>query len=198
MAKKRGKTSSAKRTGSGILAEEKKIELELEEVGQREDSIEKEERRLEEDTKKVVEIEREIKKEVSGRPLTRFSLKDINKGIIGAFIGVVAHFGFVYGREIAERITVARASLLFICSYILIAILMYETGYREIKEKRILIFFPRRATLIYLTSIAVVIAIFMLFDMVDLSNVVGFYKQVGVTSMLASLGAGTADLFGRH
>ena len=152
---------------------------------------------IEKETEKVEQLEKEIKKEVTTKPLTKFSVKDLNKGIIGAFIGVVAHFGFIYGKAIAKYISVPRATLLIIFSYLLVLILMYETGYREVKEKRLFMILPRRATLIYLTSLIVIIVIFFLFNMIDLSNPLNLYKEVAVTSILAALGAGTADLLGR-
>ena len=130
--------------------------------------------------------------------MTAFNFRDLNRGIVGAFIGVVAHFGFVYGSVLADKITTPRAALLLAFSYLLIVVLMYETGYREIKEKRILGVLPKRATFIFITSIVVVAAIFFLFNMVDLKDPVGFFKQIAVTSVLASLGAGTADLLGKH
>lgn len=188
-----------------ILSEEKKVERKVEEVekkteqiGQKEAQIAKEEKKLEKETQKVESIERKIEREVSQKPLTSFSFRDLNKGIVGAFIGVVAHFGFVYGSVLADKITLARAVLLLAFSYLLIVILMYETGYREIKEKRLLGVLPKRATFIFVTSIAVVAAIFFLFNMVDLKDPIGFFKQIAVTSVLASLGAGTADLLGKH
>jgi len=181
-----------------ILAEEKKVEQKVENVEKKEAEIVKEEKKLEKETEKVEQIEKEIKKEVTQKPLTSFSAKDLNKGIIGAFIGVVAHFGFVYGKAIANYISVARATLLVVFSYVLIIILMYETGYREIKEKRFLGILPKRATIIYITSLVVVIIIFFLFNMIDISKPLEMYKQIAVTSVLASLGAGTADLLGKH
>ena len=97
-----------------------------------------EERKLEKETEKVEKIEKQIKKEVEEKPLTRLSMRDVNKGIIGAFIGVVAHFAFIYGRELAKDISTTRATVLLVASYFVIIILMYETGYRNIKEKRLL------------------------------------------------------------
>ena len=44
---------------------------------------------------------------------------------------------------------------------------------------------------------SVVVIIFFLFNMIDLSDPAELYKQIAVTSVLASLGAGTADLIGR-
>ena len=188
-----------------ILSEEKKVEHKVDEVEkkterieQKEAQIAEEEKKLEKETQKIEGIERKIEKEVSQKPLTAFNFRDLNKGIVGAFIGVVAHFGFVYGSVLADKITTARASLLLVFSYLLIVVLMYETGYREIKEKRLLGILPKRATFIFITSIVVVAAIFFLFNMVDLKDPVGFFKQIAVTSVLASLGAGTADLPGKR
>lgn len=187
-----------------ILTEEKKIEQKVEDVEQKEAEIEKkeanvisEERKIQKETEEVKKLEKEIKSEVVPKPLTALSVKDINKGIIGAFIGVVAHFAFVYGKEIAKNITALRATFLFIFSYVLIIILMYETGYRKIKEKRLLKILPKRATAIYITSLAVVLLIFMLFNQIEASDPIGLYKQIAVTSVLAALGAGTADLIGK-
>lgn len=188
-----------------ILAEEKKVEGKIsgiekkeEEIGQKEIQIMAEEKKVERETEKVEKLEKEIKREVAQKPLKRFNVKDLNKGIIGAFIGVVAHFAFVYGKEIAGQITTTRATVLIVFSYVLIIILMYETGYREIKEKRLLGILPIRATVIFMTSIIVIITIFFLFNQIDLSDLTGLYKQIAVTSVLAALGAGTADLIGRN
>jgi len=187
-----------------ILAEEKKVEQKVDDIGKKENTIEQkeaaiitEEKKIEQETQKVEKLEKDIKKEVSTRPLKKFTIKDLNKGIIGAFIGVVAHFAFIYGKEIATQITTARATVLLIFSYVLIIILMYETGYREIKESRLLGILPKRATAIYLTSIIMIPVIFFLFNQINFSDPIGLYKQIAVTSVLASVGAGTADLIGR-
>ena len=180
-----------------ILAEEKKVETKIEDIGKKEATIIEEEKKLEHQTKKVEELEKEIKREIKEKPLSNFNIKDLNKGIIGAFIGVVAHFGFIYGKFIAKDLSVARATLIILFSYLLIVVLMYETGYREIKEKRLLGFFPRRATIMYLASLVVILIIFFLFNMINFKEPVVLYKEVAVTSILASLGAGAADLIGR-
>lgn len=174
-----------------ILAEDKKIE-------KKEDSIMKEEKKLEKETEKVEKLEEAIKNEVTAKPLAKLNIRDVNKGIIGAFIGVVAHFAFLSGKEIAKGISTTRATLLIIISYILILLLMYETGYREVKDKKLAGALPLRATVIFLTSIAVILVIFFLFNQVSAGDIGGLYKQIAVTSVLASLGAGTADLIGRE
>ncbi len=188
-----------------ILAEEKKVEDKITGIEKKEETIEKkeakiieEEKKLEKETEKVEELEKEIKEEVVTKPLERLSIRDLNKGVIGAFIGVVAHFGFIYGKAIAKYISTTRATLLMLFSYLLILMLMYETGYRQIKEKRLFGVLPKRATLIYITSLIMIIIIFFMFNMIDLSDPVALYKEIAVTSVLASLGAGTADLIGRE
>src|SRR3989338_2919061 len=187
-----------------ILAEEKKVEDKVEGLEKKEEKMEKkelaimaEEKKIEKETEKVEKMEKEIKREVTTKPLSTITIKDLSKGVIGAFIGVVAHFAFIYGKQIASDITMTRASTLLAFSYVLIIILMYETGYREIKEKKILGILPKRATAIYLTSLIMIPIIFFLFNQLNLSNLTELYKQIAVTSVLASVGAGTADLIGR-
>ncbi len=187
-----------------ILAEEKKVEAKEAAIEDKEQKIEKkqdtivsEEKKIEAETRHVEKLEKEIKKEVTPQPLKKFHIRDLNKGIIGAFIGVVAHFAFLYGKEIAKGISIGRASVLFIFSYLLIILLMYETGYREIHDKKIAGVLPIRATVIFMTSIIVILAIFFLFNQINFTDLTELYKQIAVTSVLASLGAGTADLIGR-
>ena len=187
-----------------ILAEEKKVENKINGVEKKEEEIKKdeaeiisEERSIERETEKVKEVEKEIKKEVMPKPLSRLTIRDINKGIIGAFIGVVAHFAFIYGRQIAKDITITRAIVLIIFSYVLILVLMYETGYREVREKRILGILPKRATAIYITSIIVIPLIFFLFNQLNWSDPIDLFKQIAVSSVFASIGAGTADIIGK-
>lgn len=187
-----------------ILAEEKKVgdkfsgmERKEDLIGQKESSILVEEKKIEKETEKVEKLEKDIKKEVASKPLRDISIKDLSKGIIGAFIGVVAHFAFIYGKQIASSITMARATVLLAFSYVLIIILMYETGYREIKEKKLFGILPKRATVIFFTSLFMIPVIFYLFNQLNFSDMAELYKQIAVTSVLASVGAGTADLIGR-
>src|SRR3989338_2999050 len=187
-----------------ILTEQKKVEKKIGEIENKETSIEKkesaiqaQEKKVEAETEKVERIEKRIEQQVTPKPLKALKFTDINKGIVGAFIGVVAHYAFIYGREIAKDISTTRATLLIIFSYFLIIILMYETGYRQIKEKWILRIIPKRATVIYLTSIVVIIFIFFLFNQLDFSNPGRLYREIAVTLVLASVGAGTADLIGK-
>ena len=187
-----------------ILAEENKVEEKMSGIEKTESLIEKkeaaiasEERKIEKETEKMERMEKEIKREVTTKPLSKLTIRDINKGIIGAFIGVVAHFAFIYGRQIAKDLTTSRAIVLIVFSYVLIVVLMYETGYREVKEKRILGILPKRATAIYVTCLIVIPIIFFLFNQLNLSDPVDLFKQIAVSSVFASMGAGTADLIGK-
>ena len=188
-----------------ILAEEKKVERKINDVEKKEEAIEKkeaaiikEEKKVEKETEKIEAVEKEIKKEVTTRPLSKLTIRDINKGIIGAFVGVVAHFAFIYGRQIAKDITTTKAAVLIVFSYLLIVVLMYETGYRVVKEKKILGILPKRATAIYITSLIVIPIIFYLFNQLNLSDPVDLFKQIAVSSVFASMGAGTADIIGKE
>src|SRR3989338_4601470 len=183
------------------ISEGKKIEQRVENIEKRESKmqkneieimkeeakIEKETGRIEKETEKVEKLEKQIKKSVTTKPLSIFTMKDLNKAIVGAFVGIVAHYAFIYGKEIAKNISITRASFLIAFSYILIIILMYETGYREVKEKRFLGILPKRATAIYITSIIVIIVVFFLFNQLNLDDLPGLYKEISVTLVLASV-----------
>ncbi|MEK6942675.1 MAG: hypothetical protein AABX00_01270 [Nanoarchaeota archaeon] len=180
-----------------IEKKESKMQKNEIEIMKEEAKIEKETEKIEKETERIEKVEKQIKKSVTVKPLSIFTMKDLNKAIVGAFVGIVAHYAFVYGKEIAKNISMTRASFLIIFSYILIIILMYETGYREVKEKRFLGILPKRATAIYLTSIIVIIIVFFLFNQLNLNDLPGLYKEISVTLVLASVGAGSADLIGK-
>ena len=99
--KQAGKTSEAPKPLKDalheleVLAESKKIEHKVEDVEKEEESIEKketeivkEEKKLAKETEKVENIEKKIARDVSEKPLTSFNFRDLNKGIIGAFIPI--------------------------------------------------------------------------------------------------------------
>src|SRR3989338_4274006 len=85
-----------------ILTEQKKVEKKIGEIENKETSIEKKESAIQAEEKKVEAIEKRIEQQVTPKPLKALKFTDINKGIVGAFIGVVAHYAFIYGREIAK------------------------------------------------------------------------------------------------
>ncbi|MBI2108047.1 DUF2391 family protein [Candidatus Woesearchaeota archaeon] len=162
-----------------------------------EEKVEEEEKKIEEEARKIVSLEEDIKEKVDVKPLGKVTYRDVTKGVIGALIGTVAHFAFLYGREIAKDISNTRASVLYAFSYVLLVVLMYRTGYREVKEKRYLELFPLRASIIYAISLVVIIFVFILYNQVEIISFGSLYREVSVVSILAVLGAGAADMIGR-
>lgn len=180
--------------------EEKELAIEEGEaqLKKNEARIEKEEKKIETEAKKILGLEEDIKSKVTIKPLGKVTIRDVNKGLIGAFFGTIAHFAFIYGREIAKGITNNRAAVLYIFSYFLLIFLMYRVGYREIEEKKYLELFPLRATILYLLSICVVIFVFLLYNQIEVITLGVLFREVSVVSILAVLGAGTADMIGRE
>ncbi len=162
-----------------------------------------EERKIEAlETKELRELEslkKEIKKDVGGHPLTRITRADVVRSIIGALIGTVGHFAFFYGVEIADKISVVRASFLYIISLIVCFLFMYYSGFRKVKEIRIFRFIPIRVLVVYVISLLVVVGTLMVFGFVDLtSSFEQVYKITATTLLLAVLGASTADILGKE
>jgi len=148
--------------------------------------------------KQLKDLEVEINKSVMTHPLIRITIKDIAKGAIGAFVGTVTHFTFLYGIEVADKIDMTRATILFPLSYLFGAIFVYATGFRTIKDKKILMFAPVRLTVLYVTAILVTIGTLYLFNPLFGVNLTDSYKQVATTSLSALIGAITADLIGKE
>lgn len=187
--------------------EEKEISLEAGEeqlkkgesrIEKQEKTIRQDEKKIEGEAKRILGVEEEIRNNVIIKPLGKVTIMDVNKGLIGAFFGTIAHFAFIYGREIAKGITNTRAAVLYAFSYFLLIFLMYRAGYREIEEKKYLELFPLRATILYLLSICVVIFVFLLYNQIEVITLGVLFREVSVVSILAVLGAGTADMLGRH
>ncbi len=164
-----------------ILEEEKKIErLQLQEL------------------QTIKSLKKEISKDVGEHPLTRITKADLVRSVVGALIGTVGHFAFFYGVEIADKISIFRASFLYAFSLIVSFLFMYYSGFRKVKEIRIFRFIPLRVAVVYLISIGVVISTLFMFGFIDFSS--GFiyvYKVTAATLLLAVLGASTADILGK-
>src|SRR3990167_5492645 len=47
--------------------------------------------------KKIEEFERQLKKQIGSHPLTKITIRDVSKGLVGAFFGVVSHYAFIEG-----------------------------------------------------------------------------------------------------
>lgn len=178
--------------------EEKHLQEEEDQVLHEEAKIEAEEAKLLEEQKKIEVMTSDIEKKLTDKPLQKVTLRDITKGLIGAFVGVVAHFAFIESTHIAENIDYTRATALYILSYVIGFLFIYKTGFRDVREIKLMKFLPVRVTVIYATCIVVILLVLFLFNLVALHNFGLLYKQVAVTSVLAILGAGTADMIGRE
>ena len=179
--------------GKKQLEGQKKVRrLEREQLEGQEDVEELEKKQL----KELDDLESQIKKGIGKHPLTRITIRDVFKGMIGAFIGIISHFAFKKGTELAANISNLTAASLYVISFIVGAILLYATGFRRVKQVKVFSFLPLRIVLLYVVALATVVAVLTLFDQYGSLN--ELYKQVAVVSLPAIIGAGAADLIGRE
>ncbi len=177
-----------------LFDEEKKIEIMEEKDLQGDVEIEMSEEQTFQELKK---IEKELKENQS-KPLKKITKKDLLKGFIGAFFGIMGHFAFYKGIGIAEDLSMLQATVLYIVAFIIITTMLYYTGFRKIERKMILQFMPLRASILYGVSIASILLVMMLFGKLHFPIDFGLlYKTIGAIIILAVIGAGTADLIGK-
>ncbi len=180
------------------LAEERKIEALEEKEAEDISKIEALERRQFDELKNLEMLEQRIEKEVEPHPLAKITAKDFFKGAIGAFIGLVFHLSIVYVLKIAEHISFERAHFFFFLSFLVGAVIMYMTGFRRITHPRLLVFWPLRLMIIYLTALLMSILILFTFHPGYGAHFEESYIQTSVAMILAMIGATTADLIGRE
>jgi uncharacterized membrane protein len=131
------------------------------------------------------------------KAMLKTTYKDIVKGVIGAFFGIMGHFAFVKGTDIAYNFSFFRSSLLFITSFFILFMFIYFSGFRVVKMRYFLGFLPVRASVLYISAIFTVFFVLLLYGMIDFSTPVNIiYNYVASVSILAVLGAGTSDLIG--
>ena len=178
-----------------ILGEEKKVE-ELEEFEiKHEKNVEKSE---EETLKELSMLEKEIKGSISN-PIKKITKRDLFKGFVGAFVGVMSHFAFAKAADIAIDLTILRSTILYIVALIIVVVMLYYTGFRKIEKHIILKFMPLRAIVLYSVSILTIIIVNLLFGKLHFPvSFIGLYNLIGASIILAVMGAGTADLIGRE
>jgi uncharacterized membrane protein len=176
---------------SKLFAKEVKVEKE-------EELVQKEEKEELAKLKELETFEKELVREVGAHPLKKITYKDVAKGSVGAFIGVAAHYTFVYGVKVAAEIDVFRATLLLPISYALGGIFMYMTGFRRIKDPKIMSFLPVRLTILYIVAIITATLVLLLFNPDFLHDFWTAYKQVATMTLSAVIGACTADLLGKE
>lgn len=144
---------------------------------------------------KLEDLESEIKRDVMPHPLTRITYHDVTKGLIGAFFGVVGHFAFFYSHKVAETLSTQRATVILLVSLVLLVIFLYFSGFRRVEEYRK--YLPARVAIIYFTAMSVAIAVLFLFGVLTWPmDAHELYVNVAAVSILAVMGAATADLLG--
>lgn len=181
-----------------ILRRETTLQREEREVEHEERAVLTQERAQVKELQELERIEQDIKEEVKGSPLGRITMRDFNKSLIGAFFGTVGHFAFFYGTKLAHDITMVRATVLYVVSFLLAAIFMYYAGFRKV-DRSSLLALPLRVGVIYCTSIAVILFVLAVFGFITSESAFAdVYRTVSTISILAVLGAAAADLIGRE
>ena len=185
-----------------ILENEAKILGEEEKIEELEKQALKEETNVEKNENKIISeldiLEKRLKSSVSS-PIKNITKRDIVKGFIGSFIGVMSHFAFTKGAEIAYDLNFYQSSVLFVVAFMIIVIMLYYTGFRRVEKKVLLKFVPMRATVLYTVSIFTIIFVNLLFGKIDFQiSFIELYNIVGANIILGVIGAGTADLIGRN
>lgn len=176
--------------------EDEVLRLEQDEVDLDTKISEQEKDQLDE-LKKLEALEQEILQDVSQHPLKKVTYRDVTKGIIGAFFGIMGHFAFTKGVSLAANISLARANVLMLASFIIIIIFLYFAGFRKIDDEMLFKIMPIRAIVIYVTALSTILVVLALYGDITLETAfVDMYKTIATISILAVMGAGTADLIG--
>ncbi len=178
-----------------ILGEEEKLEeINKKEIQKEEIEIKDEQEAL----KELSELENKLKKTVS-KPLRKITQKDLIKGFIGSFFGIIAHFSFAKGVLIAKNLNFLSSTVLFITGFIIINIMLYYSGFRTVKRQLMFKFMPIRASIIFLVSIFTIILVLFLFNEIHFPiHPIELYNLIAANIILAIIGAGTADLIGKN
>jgi len=189
-----------------LLSEQKSLEKEekvLEQLGVEETKEEQKLEHIEEQELSALDqlkgLEEKIEQEVKNSPLKKLTYRDFTKGMIGAFIGIVAHFSFLEGLHVAETFSMLRATFLYATSLFIGIAFLYFAGFRTVQDKIVLKIIPLRIMVIYMSALVVIVLVLSLFGIITLnSSFEEVYKMVGAISILAILGACTADLLGKE
>ena len=87
---------------------------------------------------------------------------------------------------------IGRATLFYLVSFTIGFIFIYTTGYRKVKQVKLLNLIPLRVLTIYAVSLITVVVVLTLFG--KYHSLIELYKQVAVISLPAMIGASAADL----
>lgn len=181
-----------------IISAQKALLAKQTQTEKEEEEIHREELQELKKLKELEVVEKELFREVGEHPLRKLTYRDIVKGSIGAFIGVGAHYTFVYGVKVAAEINVFRATLLFPIAYAIGGVFMYMTGFRTIKDPKIISFLPVRLTVLYITALITAMLVLLLFNPEFFHDFWTTYKQIATVTLSAVIGACTADLLGKE
>lgn len=189
-----------------LLLQQKNLEKEEKELEKKEAKETREEQKLEHIEEQELSaldqlkgLEEKIEREVKNSPLKKLTYRDFTKGMIGAFIGIVAHFSFLEGLHVGETFSMFRATFLYGTSLLIGIAFLYFAGFRTVQDKIVLKIIPLRIMVIYLSALFVIVVVLSLFGIITLhSSFEEVYKTVAAISILAILGACTADLLGKE
>ncbi len=198
MPKKRVSLDDINRKLDRVMSTQKMILAREESLAKTEELVHREELEELEKLKELKAYEREVLERVGSHPLKRISYKDVAKGSVGAFIGIAAHYTFVYGVKVAAEIDVFRATLLFPISFILGGVFMYMTGFRKIRDPKLMSFLPVRLTILYTVAVLTATLSLILFNPDFFHSFWDTYKQIATVTLSATIGACTADLIGKE
>jgi uncharacterized membrane protein len=181
-----------------IKEEDSVLAMEKKEISGESDIERKEDEEIDE-LKKIESLEQNIKEGMKDSPLKRITYRDVTKGIIGAFFGIIGHFAFVEGTHLSEDFSFLRSTLLLVTSFVIILIFLYFSGFRKVEDKFVFEFLPVRAIVIFFSSIITVFFVLLIYDMIGAdTSFMQIYNSVAAISILAVIGAGTADLIGKN
>ena len=136
--KKRLSLSDIDKKLDRLIGLEKKELFEESKLERNEKIFMKEEEEVINQIEKLEHTERNIRKEIGQHPLKKLSYKDAGKSMVGAFVGLLSHFAVLEGVKFAEEITLRRATFLYFVSLLIAIIVFYYTGFRSIKDVKIL------------------------------------------------------------
>ena len=180
-----------------ILETQGVIQAKLAELLIDEKAVESEESSILATEEKLLREERALEKGLKRKVLGKISFHDVSKGVIGSFFGTIGHFAFFEGAHIAEQISMTRATILYIFAYGVGSLLIYFSGFRKVKEERVLHLVPLRVTVMFVISIVSSVLILYLFNQISFTTSFDVvYKIVANVSVLAMFGATTADFLG--
>ncbi len=189
------KLDELEKTQKDVLKLQKKLLKKENEIYNLEQKIyEKEEDNL----KLHRKFERKINKfKDTSKIRTKTNYKDVIKAIIGAFFGIMGHFAFAKGVDLAQEHTYIRSSLILLTSFAILILFIYHSGFRDVRRRYFLKILPVRATVLYISAISTIVFVLFLYGIIDFNSTFKeIYNSVASISIIAVLGAGTSDLIG--